>query len=80
MKEGRRLGVGVIGCGHISAAYCRLMPLFGSIALRAVADLDAEAAKMRGAEAGVCVGEGPCCQCMEPSQGLGGSRSSPSGA
>lgn len=53
MKEGRRLGVGVIGCGHISAAYCRLMPLFGSIALRAVADLDAEAAKMRGAEAGV---------------------------
>jgi predicted dehydrogenase len=44
------LGVGIIGCGNISAAYLKLAPLFKSIELRAVADLNMEAAKARGAE------------------------------
>ena len=32
------LGVGIIGCGNISAAYLRLTPLFRGIEIRAVAD------------------------------------------
>ncbi len=39
------LGVGIIGCGNISSAYLRLAPLFGGIDVRAVADLNREAAK-----------------------------------
>lgn len=44
------IGVGIIGCGNISAAYLKLAPLFKSIELRAVADMNMEAAKARGAE------------------------------
>jgi len=48
-----KLGVGIIGCGNISAAYLRLGPLFKALEMRAVADIDTEAAKSRAAEYGV---------------------------
>ncbi|MEM8730731.1 MAG: Gfo/Idh/MocA family oxidoreductase [Pseudomonadota bacterium] len=44
------LGIGVIGCGNISAAYMRLAPLFQDIEMRACADLSAEAAQARATE------------------------------
>ena len=34
-----KIGVGIIGCGHISSAYLKLAPLFGSLEVRAVADI-----------------------------------------
>ena len=46
----RKLGVGVIGCGNISAAYLGLAPLFKGIEMRACADIDTEAAKARAKE------------------------------
>ena len=46
----RKLGVGVIGCGNISAAYLRLAPLFKGIEMRACADIDTKAAKARAKE------------------------------
>ena len=48
-----RLGVGVIGCGNISAAYLRLAPLFRGIEMRACADVDMSAAQARAQEFGV---------------------------
>ena len=45
-----KLGVGIIGCGNISAAYMRLAPLFNGIEVRACADVAEEAAKMRAEE------------------------------
>jgi len=50
---GRKLGVGVIGCGNISAAYFRFGPLFRGIEMRAGADLVPEVAKARAEEFGV---------------------------
>ena len=47
------LGIGVIGCGNISAAYFRLAPLFRGIEMRACADLSAEAAAARAEEFGL---------------------------
>ena len=47
------LGIGVIGCGNISAAYMRLAPLFAGIEMRACADLNADAAKARADEFGL---------------------------
>ena len=47
------LGVGIIGCGNISAAYLRLAPLFKGLEMRAVADLNAKAAEARADEFGV---------------------------
>lgn len=47
------LGVGILGCGNISAAYLRLAPLFKGIEIRAVADINAEAASARAEEFGV---------------------------
>ncbi len=44
------LGVGILGCGNISAAYLSLAPLFKGIEIRAVADINAEAASARAAE------------------------------
>lgn len=44
------LGVGIIGCGNISAAYLSLAPLFKALDLRAVADINMEAARARAAE------------------------------
>jgi predicted dehydrogenase len=46
----KKLGVGVIGCGNISAAYFRLAPLFKGIEMRACADIDMDAAKARAKE------------------------------
>lgn len=45
-----KLGIGIIGCGNISAAYLRLAPLFKGVRVVAVADLNTEAAKARAAE------------------------------
>ena len=41
------LGVGIIGCGNISSAYLRLAPMFKGLEMRAVADLNVDAAKAR---------------------------------
>ena len=49
----KTLGVGVIGCGNVSAAYFRLSPLFRGIEIRACADINMEAAKARAAEFGI---------------------------
>ena len=49
----KTLGVGVIGCGNISAAYLRLAPLFKGIEIKAVADINMEAAEARAKEFGV---------------------------
>ncbi len=46
----KTLGVGIIGCGNISAAYMKLSPLFRGIEVRACADVNAEAAKARAEE------------------------------
>jgi predicted dehydrogenase len=43
----KTLGVGVIGCGNISAAYFRLAPLFKGIEMRACADINMDAARAR---------------------------------
>ncbi|WP_415402212.1 Gfo/Idh/MocA family protein [Tateyamaria sp. SN3-11] len=43
-------GIGIIGCGNISAAYLRLAPLFKGLEVRAVADMNAESAKARAQE------------------------------
>lgn len=47
------LGIGIIGCGNISTSYLRLAPLFKGLEVRAVADVNPEAAKARAAEFGV---------------------------
>jgi predicted dehydrogenase len=47
------LGIGIIGCGNISTTYLRLAPLFKGLQVRAVADLNMEAATARAAEYGV---------------------------
>lgn len=49
----RKLGVGVIGCGNISAAYFSLAPLFKGVEMRAGADLDRNVAEARAKEFGV---------------------------
>jgi predicted dehydrogenase len=46
----KTLGVGIIGCGNISTSYLRLAPLFKGLEVRAVADINIEAAKARAAE------------------------------
>ncbi|MDG1459061.1 MAG: Gfo/Idh/MocA family oxidoreductase [Pseudoprimorskyibacter sp.] len=48
-----KLGVGIIGCGNISAAYLKLGPLFKALDMRAVADINPEAAKARAEEFGI---------------------------
>jgi predicted dehydrogenase len=49
----KKLGVGIIGCGNISTTYLGLAPLFRSIEMRGVADLDMKFAEARGAAYGV---------------------------
>jgi predicted dehydrogenase len=44
------LGIGIIGCGNISTTYLRLAPLFKGLEVRAVADVNMEAAKARAGE------------------------------
>lgn len=45
-----KLGLGIIGCGNISTSYLRLAPLFKGLEMRAVADVNMDAARARGAE------------------------------
>tara|TARA_R110002020_G_scaffold266265_4_gene481199 strand:- start:8141 stop:9283 length:1143 start_codon:yes stop_codon:yes gene_type:complete len=47
------LGVGIIGCGNISAAYLKFAPLFRGMEIRACADINPDAAKARAKEFGV---------------------------
>ena len=49
----KTLGIGVIGCGNISAAYMRLAPMFKGIEMRACADMNLDAAKARAEEFGL---------------------------
>ncbi|WP_380056849.1 Gfo/Idh/MocA family protein [Falsihalocynthiibacter sp. SS001] len=49
----QKLGIGIIGAGNISAAYLRLAPMFKGIEMRAVADLNMDAANARAEEFGV---------------------------
>lgn len=49
----KSLGIGILGCGNISAAYMRLSPLFRGIEVRACADLNEAAAKARAEEFGL---------------------------
>lgn len=49
----QKLGVGIIGCGNISAAYLKLAPTFAALDVRKVADMDMEIAKARAEEFGV---------------------------
>ena len=44
------LGIGIIGCGNISTAYLSRAPLFHGIEMRAVADIEPEAANVRARE------------------------------
>lgn len=44
------LGIGIIGCGNISAAYLRLAPAFRGLQVRAVADMNMAAAQARAEE------------------------------
>ena len=48
-----KLGVGIIGAGNISAAYLRLSPNFVGVEVRAVADINMDAAQARAEEFGV---------------------------
>ena len=47
------MGVGVIGCGNISAAYFGLAPLFKGLEMRACADANPKAAKARAKQFGI---------------------------
>jgi predicted dehydrogenase len=47
------LGIGIIGCGNISAAYFKLAPLFRGLEVRACADINPAAAEARAKEFGV---------------------------
>ena len=48
-----KLGVGIIGAGNISGAYLRLGPLFRSLDMRAVSDINLDAAEAKAEEFGV---------------------------
>ena len=45
-----QLGVGIIGCGNISTTYLKFAPIFKSLALKAVADINMDVARARAAE------------------------------
>lgn len=46
----KKLGIGVIGCGNVSAAYFGLAPLFRGIEMRACADINMDIARARAKE------------------------------
>ena len=48
-----KVGIGVIGCGNISAAYLKAAAGFPILDVRALADIDSATAEARGAEFGV---------------------------
>ncbi len=45
-----RLGIGIIGCGHICATYLELAPLFAGLDIRGLADINPDASQRRGQE------------------------------
>ena len=45
-----KLGVGIIGCGNISAAYLKIAPSFRNLEVRAVADVNMDNARLRASE------------------------------
>ncbi len=49
----QNLGIGIIGCGNISAAYLKLGPMFRGLNILAVADIDMDVAGIRASEFGV---------------------------
>jgi len=49
----RRIGIGIIGCGNISGAYLSAARRFPILDVRALADLDMNAARARREEFGV---------------------------
>jgi predicted dehydrogenase len=49
----KTLGIGIIGCGNISWAYLKLAKLFNTIEVRAVADVNMQAAEVRAKEFGL---------------------------
>lgn len=49
----REYGVGILGCGNISAAYFKLIPLFKNLKAIACADINPAAAEARAKEFGV---------------------------
>ena len=49
----KKLGIGILGCGNISAAYMKLTPLFEGIEIRRCADLDPNVAMARAQEFGI---------------------------
>ena len=53
----KEYGVGIIGCGNISAAYFRLIPIFRNLRVLACTDINMEAARARGVEFGVAAQE-----------------------
>jgi predicted dehydrogenase len=55
----KKLGVGVVGCGNISAAYFSLSKMFKGMEVRACADLDMKLAKARAKEFGIRAETGP---------------------
>ena len=63
----KKLGVGVIGCGNISAAYFRLAPLFKGIEMRACADINMDAAKARAKEFGCAPRRSTSCSARRTS-------------
>ena len=46
----QKVGIGIIGCGVISAAYIKASRNFPVLEIRGVADMRTEAAEKRGAE------------------------------
>ena len=48
-----RVGIGVVGCGNISAAYLKAMQSFPILDVRGIADLNRELAETRAAEFGL---------------------------
>ncbi|MDX3925311.1 MAG: Gfo/Idh/MocA family oxidoreductase [Shinella sp.] len=49
----KEYGVGIVGCGNISGAYFKLIPLYRNLKLVACADINPAAAKARAEEFGV---------------------------
>ena len=49
----KEYGVGIIGCGNISTAYFRLIPLFNNLRVVACADINRQAAEAQAAKFGV---------------------------
>ena len=52
-SRSQTMGVGIMGCGNISAAYMSLAPLFRGIEVRACADIVPAAAQARAKEFGI---------------------------